>query len=107
MSWSLSGHPRCGHPRTDHDEALDAPARRGEHPTVNEKNRTHLPRSCATTALLIELRLECSRATNRKVGLELALGTRPRLRAHRLWLAAPHSVNVPPWVTSDIIAGSG
>lgn len=54
-------HARCGLPRTDDDEALQAPARRGEHPTVNE-NRTHLLRPCAATALLNELSLNSSRA---------------------------------------------
>ena len=34
---------------------------------MNEKNRTHLLRSCAATALLCELTLNNSRATNAKV----------------------------------------
>src|SRR5665213_1212918 len=55
MSWSPSGHPRCGYPGTDYDEALKAPACKGEYPTVNEKNRTHLLRPCAATALLNKL----------------------------------------------------
>lgn len=62
MFWSFSGHPRCGHPRTDNDEALEAPARKGGHPTVNEKNRTHLLRPCAATALLNEISRNNSRA---------------------------------------------
>src|SRR5215468_6587231 len=61
MSWSLFRHPGCGHPRTDDDEALAAPARRGEHPTANE-NRTHLLRPCAATALLNQPGLDNSRA---------------------------------------------
>ena len=65
MFWSLSRYPRCGHPRTD-DEALAAPARWGEYPTVNEKNRTHLLRSSALSALPNERSFESRRAALRR-----------------------------------------
>ena len=43
---------------------------------MNERNRTHLLRSCAATALLYELRLNNSRATNPKVEVNPATPVR-------------------------------